>query len=54
MRLDAIKEAIQHLPEEDRWKLAGWFDEMKAAWDEKLSRDFAPGSRRIAGQRDSA
>jgi hypothetical protein len=27
-------------------KLAGWFEEMeKAAWDEEMERDFAPGGK---------
>jgi hypothetical protein len=46
MTLDAIKDAIQHLPEEERRQLAGWFDAMEeAAWDEEIKRDFAPGGR---------
>jgi hypothetical protein len=46
MTLDAIKDAIQHLPEEERRQLAGWFDAMEeAAWDEEIERDFAPGGR---------
>jgi len=46
MTLEAIKEAIKHLPEEERRKLAGWFEGMEeAAWDEDLKRDFAPGGK---------
>ena len=46
MTLEAIKEAIQHLPDEERRKLAGWFDEMEeAVWDKEMKRDFAPGGR---------
>jgi hypothetical protein len=46
MTIEAIKEAIQHLPVEERRKLAGWFEGMEeAAWDEELKRDFAPGGR---------
>jgi hypothetical protein len=46
MTLEAIKEAIKHLPEQERWKLAGWFEEMEeAAWDEDIKRDFAPGGK---------
>jgi hypothetical protein len=46
MTLEAIKEAIQHLPEEERRKLAGWFGELEeAAWDEEMKRDFAPGGK---------
>jgi hypothetical protein len=44
--LEAIMEAIKHLPEQERWKLAGWFDEIEeAAWDEDIKRDFAPGGK---------
>ena len=46
MTLEAIKEAIQHLPEAERRKLAGWFEGMEeAAWDEELKRDFATGGK---------
>jgi hypothetical protein len=46
MTLEAIKEAIQHLPEEERRQLAGWFEAMEeAAWDEEMERDFAPGGK---------
>jgi hypothetical protein len=39
-------EAIKHLPEQERWKLAGWFEEMEeAAWDEDIKRDFAPAGK---------
>jgi hypothetical protein len=53
MTLEAIKEAIQHLPENKRRQLAGWFDEMEeAAWDAEIERDFAPGGKgeRLAKQ----
>lgn len=44
MTLEAIKEAITHLPEEERRQLAGWFEHMEeAAWDEEIKHDFAPG-----------
>ncbi|MGA2878496.1 MAG: hypothetical protein ABSG13_06065 [Bryobacteraceae bacterium] len=46
MTLEAIKEAINHLPEEERRKLAGWFEGMEeAAWDEEMKRDFASGGK---------
>jgi hypothetical protein len=46
MTLEAIKEAIKHLPEQERRKLAGWFEGLEeAAWDEELNRDFAPGGK---------
>ena len=46
MTLEAIKEAIQHLPAEERRELADWFEQMEeAAWDAEIERDFAPGGR---------
>lgn len=46
MTLDAIKEAIEHLPEQDRRQLAEWFDHLEeAAWDQQIERDFATGGR---------
>jgi hypothetical protein len=46
MTLEAIKEAIKHLPQEERRKLAGWFEGMEeAAWDDEMKRDFAAGGR---------
>jgi hypothetical protein len=44
MTLDAIQEAIKHLPKEERRKLAGWLEGMEeAAWDEEIKRHFASG-----------
>lgn len=46
MTLEAIKEAIQQLPEQERRALTGWIEEMEeAAWDAEIERDFAPGGR---------
>lgn len=46
MTLDAIKEAIQQLPDQDRRALAGWIVEMEEAeWDAEIERDFVPGGR---------
>ncbi len=46
MTLQAIKEAIEHLPHEERRKLAGWFEGIEQqAWETELERDFAPGSK---------
>jgi len=46
MTLAAIREAIKHLPKEERRRLAGWFEGMEeAAWDEEIERDFAPGAK---------
>jgi hypothetical protein len=42
--LQAIKEAIKHLPEEERREFAGWFEGTEeAAWDEEIKWDFSPG-----------
>jgi hypothetical protein len=44
MTLEAIKEAIGHLPEPDRRKLADWLADLEEhAWDEQIERDFSPG-----------
>ena len=44
--MEAIKIAIQQLPEPERRKLADWLDELKEqAWDAEMERDFSPGGR---------
>jgi hypothetical protein len=52
MTLQAVKEAIKDLPEEERRNLAGWLEAMEeAAWDEDLKRDFASGKgERLANE----
>ena len=46
MTLQAIKEAIENLPEDERRKLADWFEAMEdAVWDEEITRDFSNGGR---------
>jgi hypothetical protein len=46
MTVDAIKDAIAHLPEQERKQLADWFEEMEEqAWDRQMEQDFAPGGR---------
>jgi len=48
MTLQAIKEAIEHLSEEERRKLADWFEDLEeAAWDEQIERDFSLGGGRL-------
>lgn len=43
MTLDAIKEAIEHLPENQRRQLANWFERMEeSAWDQQFD-NFAAG-----------
>lgn len=39
-----IESAIRGLPKEDFWKLAEWFDQVKAdAWDKQMQADGAAG-----------
>jgi hypothetical protein len=39
-----IESAISGLPKEDFWKLAEWFDQVKAkTWDEQMQADAAAG-----------
>jgi hypothetical protein len=46
MTVEAIKDAIVHLPEPERKQLADWLEEMEEqAWDRQMEQDFAPGGR---------
>ena len=46
MTVEAIKEEISHLSEQERKELADWIEEMEEqAWDREMERDFAPGGR---------
>ncbi len=46
MTVEAIKEAITELPEEDRTSLAVWLNELEYdEWDKEMVGDFAPGGR---------
>jgi hypothetical protein len=46
MTVDAIKEAIQQLPEDERTSLASWLNEMEYdEWDRQMVKDFGPGGR---------
>jgi Arc/MetJ-type ribon-helix-helix transcriptional regulator len=46
MTVDAIKDAIAQLPEQDRRQLTHWLEEMEEqAWDRQMEQDFAPGGR---------
>ena len=48
MTVEAIKEAIVHLSELERNRLAEWFDELKELeWDRQMEKDFAPGGRGV-------
>jgi len=46
MTVEAIKAAIEQLPEPERRKLAHWFAELEEqTWEAEMERDFAPGGR---------
>jgi hypothetical protein len=46
MTLEAIKEAIAGLPEEERSSLFAWVAEQSYdEWDKEMARDFSPGGR---------
>jgi hypothetical protein len=49
MTVEAIKEAIRALPEEERHSLASWLNELDYdAWDRQMVEDFSPGGRGAA------
>lgn len=49
MTLEAIKEAVAGLPEEERHSLALWLNELEYdAWDKQMVKDFSPGGRGMA------
>ncbi len=46
MTVEAIKAAIERLPEPERRKLADWLTELEEqARDAEMERDFSPGGR---------
>ena len=46
MTVEAIKDAIQRLPEEQRTSLLAWLNEMEYdAWDKQMASDLSPGGR---------
>ena len=46
MTVEAIKEAIAGLPEEERHSLAVWLNELDYdEWDKEMVKDFSPGGR---------
>ena len=46
MTVDAIKDAITGLPDEDKIALATWLSlQTMDEWDRQRARDFAPGGR---------
>ena len=49
MTVEAIKEAIAGLPEDDRHSLAAWLNGIEYDdWDKQMAKDFTPGGRGIA------
>lgn len=49
MTIEAIKEAIAGLPEDDRHSLAAWLNDLQYdAWDRQMVKDFRPGGRGTA------
>jgi hypothetical protein len=48
MTVDAIKDAITGLPDEDKEALATWLSlQTMDEWDRQMARDFAPGGRGV-------
>ena len=46
MTVEAIKEAITALPEDQRHSLASWLNELDYdEWDKQMVKDFSPGGR---------
>jgi hypothetical protein len=46
MTVEAIKEAIAGLPEDERHSLAVWLNELDYdEWDRQMVKDFSPGGR---------
>ena len=49
MNVEAIKEVIAGLPEEERHSLAVWLNELDYdEWDRQMVKDFSPGGRGMA------
>lgn len=49
MTLEAIKEAVAGLPEDERHSLAAWLNELDYdEWDKQMVKDFSPGGRGMA------
>ena len=48
MTVDAIKDDISGLPDEDKIALATWLSfQTMDEWDRQMARDFAPGGRGV-------
>ena len=49
MTVEAIKDAIAGLAEDDRHSLAAWLNELDYdSWDRQMVQDFVPGGRGMA------
>jgi hypothetical protein len=49
MTVEAIKNAISELPEDDRHSLAAWLNDCEYDdWDRQMVKDFSPGGRGAA------
>lgn len=49
MTVEAIKDAIAGLPEDDRHSLAAWLNDLDYdGWDRQMVKDFSPGGRGMA------
>jgi hypothetical protein len=49
MTLEAIKQAITELPEEEKTSLVAWLNEQDAkAWDKQIEADFSEGGAGMA------
>lgn len=52
MTVEAIKDAIQQLPEEERTSLAAWLNEMEYdEWDKEMVTDFSPGGHALTSSK---
>ena len=46
MTVEALKEAIAELPEDQQHSLAAWLNELDYdEWDKQMVKDFSPGAR---------
>ena len=49
MTLQAIKQAISELPEQDKTSLVAWLNEQEAkAWNKQIEEDFSEGGAGMA------
>jgi hypothetical protein len=54
MTIEAIKDAIQQLPEEERTSLAAWLNALEYdERDKKMVQDFSPGGRGMQWAEDA-